>query len=47
MNMYAVVATGGKQYRIETGDILRVEKLDGDIGTEVAFDKVLLLGDGK
>ena len=45
--MYAVVATGGKQYRIETGDILRVEKLDGDIGTEVAFDKVLLLGDGE
>lgn len=45
--MYAVVATGGKQYRVEAGEILRVEKLDGDIGAEVAFDQVLMLGDGE
>ena len=45
--MYAVVATGGKQYKVETGDILRVEKLAGDIGSEVAFDRVLMLADGE
>ena len=44
--MYAVVATGGKQYKVEEGDTLRVEKLKGDVGTEVAFDKVLLFSDG-
>jgi len=44
--MYAVVATGGKQYKVETGDILRVEKLSGDVGAEVAFDQVLMLADG-
>jgi large subunit ribosomal protein L21 len=45
--MYAVVATGGKQYRVETGEILRVEKLAGDVGAEIAFDQVLMLGDGE
>lgn len=45
--MYAVVATGGKQYRVETGEILRVEKLTGDVGAEIAFDRVLMLGDGE
>ena len=44
--MYAVVATGGKQYRVEEGDVLRVEKLAGDVGSAVAFDKVLLFSDG-
>lgn len=44
--MYAVVATGGKQYKVEEGDTLRVEKLKGDVGAEVAFDKVLLFSDG-
>lgn len=44
--MYAVVATGGKQYKVEEGDTLRVEKLKGEVGTEVAFDKVLLFTDG-
>lgn len=44
--MYAVVATGGKQYRVEAGEILRVEKIDGAVGAEVAFDQVLMLGDG-
>jgi large subunit ribosomal protein L21 len=41
--MYAVFATGGKQYRVETGDTLRVEKLAGNVGDAVTFDQVLLL----
>jgi large subunit ribosomal protein L21 len=45
--MYAVVATGGKQYRVEAGEILRIEKLDGEVGAEVAFDQVLMLADGE
>ena len=45
--MYAVVATGGKQYKVQEGEILRVEKLDGEIGSEVAFDQVLMLSDGE
>ncbi|PID40851.1 MAG: 50S ribosomal protein L21 [Proteobacteria bacterium] len=44
--MYAVVATGGKQYRVEEGDILKVEKIAGDVGADVAFDKVLIFSDG-
>lgn len=43
--MYAVVATGGKQYKVEPGEILRVEKLPGEIGAEVAFDQVLMVKD--
>ncbi len=42
--MYAVIKTGGKQYRVQPGDLLVVEKLDGDVGAEVAFDQVLLVG---
>ena len=42
--MYAVIKTGGKQYRVQPGDLLVVEKLDGDAGSEVAFDQVLMLG---
>jgi large subunit ribosomal protein L21 len=45
--MYAVVATGGKQYKVQQGDVLRVEKLAGDIGSEVAFEQVLLFSDGE
>lgn len=41
--MYAVIQTGGKQYRVRTGDCLKVEKLDADEGATVAFDKVLLI----
>ena len=44
--MYAVVATGGKQYRVQTGEILRIEKIPGEIGTPVIFDNVLLYSDG-
>ena len=44
--MYAVIKTGGKQYRVQAGDLLVVEKLDGEPGAEVAFGDVLLVGDG-
>lgn len=42
--MYAVIRTGGKQYRVAEGDVVRVEKLKGDVGGEVTFAEVLLLG---
>ena len=41
--MYAVVKTGGKQYKVSEGDFLKVEKLSGDVGEAVEFDNVLLL----
>jgi large subunit ribosomal protein L21 len=44
--MYAVIATGGKQYRVSEGSVLRVEKLTADAGANVEFDKVLLVGEG-
>ncbi|WP_269715287.1 50S ribosomal protein L21 [Caulobacter sp. NIBR2454] len=44
--MYAVIKTGGKQYRVQAGDLLVVEKLEGEPGAEIAFDQVLMLGDG-
>jgi large subunit ribosomal protein L21 len=44
--MYAVIKTGGKQYRVQAGDLLVVEKLEGEPGAEVAFGDVLMLGDG-
>jgi large subunit ribosomal protein L21 len=42
--MYAVIRTGGKQYRISEGDVLRVEKLAGEVGSDVTFNEVLLIG---
>eukprot|EP01037_Dinobryon_pediforme_P014936 gene14936-15074_t len=42
--MYAVIKTGGKQYRVQPGDLLVVEKLEGDVGAKVAFDHVLMVG---
>jgi large subunit ribosomal protein L21 len=44
--MYAVIATGGKQYRVAAGDVVRIEKLVADVGAAVEFDKVLLVSDG-
>lgn len=44
--MYAVIKTGGKQYRVQAGDLLVVEKLAGEPGADVAFGEVLMLGDG-
>lgn len=43
--MYAVIKTGGKQYRVEKGQTLRIEKLSAEIGEEVIFNDVLLLSD--
>lgn len=44
--MYAVIQTGGKQYRVEPGKTVVVEKLDGEQGTAVVFDQVLLVSSG-
>ena len=44
--MYAVIATGGKQYRVENGTVLKVEKLDAEPGATVEFGEVLLIGNG-
>ncbi len=44
--MYAVIATGGKQYRVAEGDVVRIEKLVAELGAAVEFDKVLLVGSG-
>jgi large subunit ribosomal protein L21 len=44
--MYAVIKTGGKQYKVSEGDTVRVEKLAGDIGTAIALEQVLMLVDG-
>ena len=44
--MYAVIATGGKQYRVAEGDVVRIEKLTAELGAAVEFDKVLLVGQG-
>jgi large subunit ribosomal protein L21 len=44
--MYAVIETGGKQYRVQPGDLIVVDKLGGDVGATIAFERVLMLGDG-
>ncbi len=41
--MYAVIESGGKQYRVQPGDFFQVEKLDGEVGTSIKFDQVLFL----
>jgi large subunit ribosomal protein L21 len=45
--MFAVIKTGGKQYRVAKDDVIVVEKLDGKAGAKVTFDQVLMTGDGK
>ena len=45
--MYAVIETGGKQYRVQEGDVITIEKLNVEAGDVVTFDKVLVLGEGK
>lgn len=47
MSDQAIIKTGGKQYRVATGDKLRIEKLPAEVGSEVSFDEVLLLGKGE
>lgn len=44
--MYAVIESGGKQYRLSQGDVVDLERLGGEVGDEVVFDEVLLLNDG-
>jgi large subunit ribosomal protein L21 len=44
--MYAVIRTGGKQYRVAPGEKLKVEQMTADVGAEVVLDQVLLVGDG-
>src|SRR4051812_1434808 len=46
MSMYAVIETGGKQYRVQPGDIVQVEKLDGTVGSALKLDRVLFLSNG-
>jgi large subunit ribosomal protein L21 len=45
--MYAVVNTGGKQYKVQKGETLRIEKIPGAVGSSVTFDKVLMVADGE
>jgi large subunit ribosomal protein L21 len=45
--MYAVIVTGGKQYRVMQGETLRVEKLDAEVGNTFNIEKVLMLGNGE
>ncbi|ADW17254.1 LSU ribosomal protein L21P [Desulfobulbus propionicus DSM 2032] len=45
--MYAIIRTGGKQYQVEAGDTLRVEKLQGEVGDTVELAEVLLVVDGE
>ena len=42
--MYAVIKTGGKQYRVAENDVIRVEKLEAEVGSDVSLDQVLLIG---
>jgi large subunit ribosomal protein L21 len=44
--MYAVIKTGGKQYRVKEGDFIKLETLKGDVGSEVSFADVLMFADG-
>ena len=44
--MYAVIRTGGKQHRVQIGEIVRVERLEADAGAAVVFDQVLAVGEG-
>lgn len=45
--MYAVIQTGGKQYRVSAGEKLRIERIAGDVGQEIVLDQVLLVADGE
>jgi large subunit ribosomal protein L21 len=44
--MYAVIKTGGKQYRVAQGETLKIESVSGDVGSAITLDKVLMVGDG-
>ena len=42
--MYAVIESGGRQLRVQVGEVVRVQRMDGDVGAPVVFDRVLMLG---
>ena len=42
--MYAVIKTGGKQYRVAKNDVIKIERLDGEVGAEITFPEVLMVG---
>ena len=44
--MYAIIATGGKQYKVSEGDVIKVEKIDVEAGNTVTFDQVIAVSDG-
>ena len=44
--MFAVIRTGGKQYKVSADDVIAVEKLDGDAGAKLTFGEVLMVGEG-
>ena len=44
--MYAVIATGGKQYRVQQDDIIDIERIEGEAGEKITFDEVLVIGEG-
>jgi len=44
--MYAIIRTGGKQYRVKAGEQVRVEGLEGDVGAAISFGEVLMVGEG-
>jgi large subunit ribosomal protein L21 len=46
VSMYAVIQTGGKQYRVSAGERLKIERIAGDVGQEIVLDRVLLVADG-
>lgn len=43
--MYAIIATGGKQYKVSEGDVIKIEKLDAEVGNAVTFDEVVAVSD--
>lgn len=45
--MFAVIRTGGKQYKVQKDDVIKVEKLEGDSGSKIDLDEVLFIGDDK
>ena len=46
-NMYAVIKTGGKQYRVAAGEKLKIEQIPAEVGAEITLDQILMLGEGE
>jgi large subunit ribosomal protein L21 len=45
--MYAVIKTGGKQYRVTTGEKIKIEQIPADVGSQITLDQVLMVGEGE